>query len=670
MIYEGDGSGRSNFTERNLPPADIEKNYEVEVTFRESGTVLRTDVSLTGLYGSDSFNEKFYYDGELGALYSKKKTEFRVWSPVSEEIVLRIYETGTPASLGGSDSHEDHEMTKVDKGVFVCALEGDYDGKYYTYFVKNSTYPQGAEVVDPYARAAGVNGLRGMVCDFSKTDPEGWNKVKYLPYDRKELTVYETHVADVTSNATWTGSEENRRKYAGMIERGTTYTEGEKTVTTGFDHIVELGVNAVQLLPIFDQANDETKYAFNWGYNPLNYNVLEGLYSSDPYDGYARIREFKELVKAFHNEGITVIMDVVYNHVNGAIGSSFDVLMPGYYYRYKNDGSLSNGSGCGNETASEHVMMRKFMIDSVCFWLDEYKLGGFRFDLMGLHDIETMNEVAAAAKKVNPYVVIYGEPWTGGATPLDADLQAVQANGKNFEGYGQFNDQMRDALIMGGLHGPSELGWITGTALSKPNLESIEEGIMGNTVGGASKIYDPDRTTNYVTCHDNFTLYDRIVASGTKDEDTIRKMAVLANAVVFSSKGTGFMLGGEEFLRTKQGDSNSYMSSDEINGFDYSLKIKNYDVFENYQRLIDLKKRMSALHDDTPMVIEEQDGGAVLLVSFASDGKDWLIIHHNGAPASTPIDTAGYNVVFDTLNQFQGGDSVVPENYQTLVLNR
>ncbi|MBQ1508826.1 MAG: hypothetical protein IIZ47_05330, partial [Erysipelotrichaceae bacterium] len=205
MIYEGDGSGRSNFTERNLPPADIEKNYEVEVTFRESGTVLRTDVSLTGLYGSDSFNEKFYYDGELGALYSKKKTEFRVWSPVSEEIVLRIYETGTPASLGGSDSHEDHEMTKVDKGVFVCALEGDYDGKYYTYFVKNSTYPQGAEVVDPYARAAGVNGLRGMVCDFSKTDPEGWNKVKYLPYDRKELTVYETHVADVTSNATWTG---------------------------------------------------------------------------------------------------------------------------------------------------------------------------------------------------------------------------------------------------------------------------------------------------------------------------------------------------------------------------------------------------------------------------------------------------------------------------------
>ncbi len=254
----------------------------------------------------------------------------------------------------------------------------DLEGKYYTYVVTNPLFNK-KEIVDPYAKLTGVNGLREMVVDFSKTNPIGWNNSKMNEYSRTELTVYETHVADVTSSETWNGSKENSKKYAGMYESGTTYTENNVTVKTGFDHIKDLGVNAVQLLPIFDQANDELATddkAFNWGYNPLNYNSLEGIYSLNPHDGYAKIREFKELVKAHNDAGINIIMDVVYNHVNGAANSNFDVLMPEYYFRYDGNGKYSNGSGCGNETASEHSMMRKFIIDSTEFWATEYHLGG------------------------------------------------------------------------------------------------------------------------------------------------------------------------------------------------------------------------------------------------------------------------------------------------------
>ena len=668
LLIEGDGAGRTRFTDRLAVVADFSKSYEVEAEFRESGTVLRMPVSLWGLYDSDSFHEEYYYDGVLGAFYSPEKTEFRVWSPVSSRITLRLYDSGTPVSVSpnGNDDFTEAEMVKGEKGVFSYTAEGDLNGKYYTYYVYNSTYPDGEEIVDPYAKAAGVSGLRGMVVDLSKTDPKGWNTVDHLSYDRKQLTVYETHVADVTSSETWNGPKELSHTYAGLIEKGTSYSEGGKTVSTGFDHIRELGVNAVQLLPVFDQANDETAYKFNWGYNPLNYNVPEGMYSSDPYDGAVRIRELKEVVKAFHEEGIAVIMDVVYNHVNGALLSNFDVLMPGYYYRYLNNGTLSNGSGCGNETASERSMVRKFIIDSVSYWLDEYRLDGFRFDLMGLHDIGTMNEVAKAAKAIDPYVTIYGEPWTGGATPLPEEEQAKQINAHKFEGYGQFNDQMRDALIMGGLHGASEKGWITGGEITKGLLESIEEGLNGATVGSTVKLYDPDKTVNYVTCHDNYTLYDRIKAAGIENEETVRKMAILANSLVFTSKGTAFMLGGEEFLRSKQGDSNSYQSGDEINGFDYSLKIRNQDVFETYQKLIAFKQETKALQGTEELSVEDYDNGAVISLSFNSNGRDYLILYRNGSPSSSSFDCSGYEVYLDTADNHEG--NITLKEYQTLIL--
>ena len=655
--------------------ADLKESYTVKVTFKDSGETLEKSIALNNLYNTDSFNNEFYYDGELGALYTDTATTFKVWSPVSSSITLRIYDNGTPTSVSkekGSDAHSDYEMTKGEKGVFSYKVDGDLHGKYYTYVVTNAQN-NAIEIVDPYAKAAGVNGLRGMIVDFSKTNPEGFDAMEYLTYDRKELVVWETHVADVTSNATWTGTESNRRKYLGLIETGTTYTSGDVTVTTGFDHIKELGVNAVQLLPVFDQANDETKYEFNWGYNPLNYNVVEGLYSSDPYDGLARITELKKVIQAFNEAGITTIMDVVYNHVNGASGSNFDVLMPGYYFRYNGDGSLSNGSGCGNEVASENTMVRKFIVDSCKFWISEYKFGGFRFDLMGLLDLTTMAEVVKECEKINPNAVIYGEPWQGGSSPLAQKYAAIQNNGNLYEGYGAFNDKMRDALIKGGLNDKATKGWITNNnTVSITDVIYIESGINGETYNSSNTISDPNKNVIYATCHDNYTLYDRIKAAGINNEGTIKQMAILANSLVLTSNGTSFLLAGEEMLRTKQGDSNSYKSSDDINSLDYSLKAKNLDMFEIYKVLINFKKTTKGLQLDNPNItVEKLNNNSVLKYTVTSGDDEYLIFHANGANHGCTIDLSGYDLVLDTLNK----EATLDENYsvgsyQTLILKK
>ena len=669
------GAGRRAFTV-DLPKdhtVSFSNEYTVKVTFRESGAELSSAVGKSGLFKTEAFNEMYYYDGELGAIWTEAATEFKVWSPVAESIALRIYENGTPASVSaekGSDKFTEYAMEKGEKGVWSYNLDGNQEGKYYTYFVKNSTYPEGREVVDPYAKSAGVNGVRGMVVDFSKTNPEGWDAFTFLDTDRKALTVYETHVADVTSSKTWGGSAANAKKFLGLIEEGTVYSEGGVTVKTGFDHIKELGVNAVQLIPVFDQANDEINTSFNWGYNPLNYNVVEGCYSSDPCDGYARINEFKRVIMAFGKAGISTIMDVVYNHVNGAAGSNWDILMPGYYYRYTATGGLSNGSGCGNEVASENSMVRKFIVDSVSFWMSEYKLGGFRFDLMGLHDIETMNQVAAALKEINPNSVVYGEPWTGGTSTLPADDQAKQSNASKFVGYGQFNDQMRDALIKGGLSAANEKGWITNTsAVSTADVNAISEGINGATHNATD---DPDKTVNYVTCHDNYTLYDRIKAAGITDEDTIKKMAVLANSVVFTSGGTTFMLAGEEMLRTKQGNSNSYNASYEVNELDYSLMVKNADVFEAYKALIAFKQTCGRLHMAKPEIeVERIENGAVLRFILRDEeaGKNYMVIHANGVSTGADVDVRGYDrIVLDTEGSGISGGVAKAVPFRTLIL--
>ena len=687
--------------------ADIADMFSVEVVFDED-TKCEKSVSIRKLYDSN-FDAKYNYDDELGAIYTPEKTTFKVWSPISQSIELRIYNNGTPKSIDsnlGDDIFVKYDMVKGEKGVFYYEVEGDLECKYYTYFVTNSSYPLGKEVVDPYAKSAGVSGLRGMIVDFSKTNPTGWDQVDYLQYDRKELTVYETHIAELTCSDTWGGTTSNAKLFKGFYETGTKYTKGGTTVTTGFDHIKELGVNAVQIIPFFDQANDELNMTFNWGYNPLNYNVVEGGYSSNPHDGYVRIRELKELIKAYNEAGITIIMDVVYNHVNGLSGCQFDVLMPYYYFRYNADGQASNGSGCGNETASDKYMYRKFMIDSIAFWTEEYKLGGYRFDLMGVHDVETMNQLTAKAQTINPYVVIYGEPWAGGTTALPAgSVAAVQANAKQYVGYGQFNDHMRDALISGGLTADYSRRWATQNKWVV-DPQSVVTGLKGITTDGVG----PDKTVSYATCHDNYTLHDRVRVADTSNTDTlpenylseeiIEKMNCLVNSVVFTSQGTTFMLAGEEMLRTKivydtegnpvmakdpDGNSlgvyevsgNSYSSPYKTNEINYEWKIDHMKLFETYKQLIHLKQTADGLHKVEPNEVSVEGDGNVIKVSFSMGEQQVVAYHTNGAVKKNQkgdackdyvVNTTGYNLYLDTLGREFNSTSMTLQPYETLII--
>ena len=654
---------------------DFASTYYIEATF-SGGVELKKEVSFNSLYDTDEYNALYEYDTlDLGANYSKERTIFKVWSPSSKKITLRIYDSGTPKEISstlGDDTHKDYEMTLGEKGVWSYSLGGDNEGKYYTYLVTNGKYTE-KEIVDPNAKSAGVNGLRGMIVDFSKTNPEGWDKVKINDYDKKSLTVYEAHVADVTSSVTWTGTEKNRKRYLGLSETGTSYSEGTSSTPTGFDYIKSLGVNAVQLQPIFDQDNDEVNTSFNWGYNPLNYNVLEGSYSSDPYDGYARIKEFKQVVKSYNEAGINIIMDVVYNHVSSVSGRSFDVLAPGYYFRYKDDGSFSSGSGCGNDTASERSMFANFMTQSASFWASEYKLGGFRFDLMGLHTVKAMNQVVKALHEISPYITVYGEPWTMSTSTKAAlcDQAGIAMNMDKAEDFAAFNDGYRDAMIKGGMKGAGEIGFATCQNVYQINasdMNAVTSGIKGTTLSSAI-IDDPDRTVNYVTCHDNYTLVDRFEALDKASEyisytdEQKERMNVLANAVTFTSQGVSFMQEGEEFLRSKGGENNSYGGQKDgrdyyrMNDLDYSLAIKHKAMVENYKALIKFKQECAGLHlgaesAATIKIAKDDATSRNEIIYDLSDGKGgtYRIAHVNGG-SETPsaIDFAGFSLVLDTL---------------------
>lgn len=662
-IYSSKKFGRiQNLTD----PIDFSAIYEVELTFEESGNVLKKNVSLYSLFGSDEFNALYEYKGnDLGVSEENGTFTFKVWSPFSSSIEVRIYDSGTPASLdeSGSDSFTSITLNKGEKGVWSSSIKQDLYGKYYTLFVKSSQYKDGVEIVDPYAKGCGINGLRGMIVDFNEAKPVDWDKFNAPIYDRKQMVVYETHIADISSSSTWSSRQEDKdlaKTYMGAIKEGTTYTKDDVTIKTGYDSIKELGVNAVQILPIFDQANDERvgHREFNWGYNPLNYNCIEGSYSLDPYNGYTRIKEFRELVKKFGSDGISIIMDVVYNHVNGAKGSNFDVLAPGYYFRYQ-DEKLTSKSGCGNDTASDHAMYAHFMRDSVSFLAKAYKLGGFRFDLMGLHTLEAMQEVVDAAREVNPNIVIYGEPWE-----MEESLGIKMASQKNlasFDGFGAFNDKMRDALIKGGLSSTDELGFATNPRGSASDMEEVVNGILGKTSTISS---DPNKTVNYASCHDNYTLYDRAYMAGIKDETLLKKMSVLANSIVLTSQGTSFMLSGEEFLRTKDKvnedgshtkDGNSYASSYETNALDYNLKIKNSDVYKIYQKLIYLKTHVDGLSLDGNEIasnvnLTSSKGQIIYTIRDSINKKEYKIVHNDGTSSHDAVDFSGYDLYLDTLD--------------------
>lgn len=634
---------------------NFESIYESEVTFDKNNKVVKEYVTPADLYVLKDFCDKYNYDGELGAIYSKEKTTFKVWTPISKKVVVRIYKNGTPELVNpkkGSDKiYLEVEMKKSEKGVFSAVINEDLAGKFYTYVVTNPVYKE-KEIVDPYAKAVGVNGARGMVVDFEKTNPIGFNEIKPHKINPRHLTVYETHVVDLTSSDTWSKQKEHqkfKRTFLGACLEGTTYTENGVTVKTGFDHIKELGVNAVQLLPIFDHANNEVKTSFNWGYNPLNYNSLDGSYSTNPYDGYIRIIEFKQLVKAYHDAGINIIMDVVFNHVNGAPGSNFDVLMPGYYFRYNEDRTLSNGSGCGNETASETYMFRKFMIDSVLFWAKEYKISGFRFDLMGLHDLETMEKLSAKLKDFDENIVIYGEPWCGGGSKLDYKKSAIQCNLDKFVGYGAFNDKIREAI-------PTWL--LKEDAKVEPGtFKDLLSGLVGSIDYDKKGFSDPDKTVNYVSCHDNFTVVDRLAIAGAGGK-LAERLALAMNSIVFTSNGIAFMLAGEEFLRTKYLCGNSYNASYKVNELDYSLKVKNYRVFKNFQKLIELKQHAVELALDKEhnvafeVGVSEKQNILSYVLHDERNGREYKVFHANAFDERSlgSVNLMDYTLYFDTYD--------------------
>ena len=373
--------------------------------------------------------DKQAYDGnDLGANYTKEKTTFKVWAPSAEKVYLKRYTTGSDIEQGARVI-SNLKMLKGDNGIWYYTVFGDIKNTYYTYIV--TTDGKAQETCDIYAKAVGVNGNRAMVVDLNSTDPDGWDKDKHITYDSPtDTVVWEVHVRDFSISPDSGVTDANKGKYLAFTEKGTTLNS-QGVISTGIDYLKELGVTHVQLLPVFDYATiDETQDgAFNWGYDPKNYNVPEGSYSSDPYDGNVRINEFKQMIKALHDAGIGVIMDVVYNHTYTAKDSSFQKTVPDYYYRMNKDGTFSDASGCGNETASEHAMFRKYMIDSILYWIQEYHIDGFRFDLMGVHDVTTMNKIREAVDKLDggKKIILYGEPWTGG-TIGTSQATAVQSN--------------------------------------------------------------------------------------------------------------------------------------------------------------------------------------------------------------------------------------------------
>ncbi|MDY4514384.1 MAG: type I pullulanase [Paludibacteraceae bacterium] len=540
-------------------------------------------------------------------VYSPQKTMFSLWSPAADSVWLRLYAEG----LGG-EAQEAVAMRRGKDGTWTCSVRGDLQGKFYTFQVDDMEETPGI-----FAKAVGVNGRRGAVIDLRSTDPEGWAEdVRPAFAGAKDAIVYEMHYRDysihpssgVAHKGKFLALAEEGTKVSPMVRPGdrTSITAGETPASpvgmaTGIEHLKEMGVTHVQILPSYDYGSiDETRLEdnkYNWGYDPVNYNAPEGGYSTNPYDPACRIREMKEMIQALHKAGIRVVMDVVYNHTFDVAHSNFHNTCPGYFYRYNADGSLGNASGCGNETASERGMMRKFIVESCRYWLTEYHIDGFRFDLMGIHDIETMREVRAMMDGIDPTLLLYGEGWAAGAPLLPQEELAMKANILRIEGVGAFCDDMRDAL-RGPFSDDHKGAFLAG---EKGHEESIKFGIAGCiehpevdmsrvNYSKAAWAAEPTQCISYVSCHDDMMLTDRLKASIRLKKGELERLDKLAQTAVLTSQGIPFLWNGEEILRDKKGVHNSYCSPDSINAIDWSLKAQHEDVFRYYQGLIALRK--------------------------------------------------------------------------------
>lgn len=533
--------------------------------------------------------------------YTKASTLFKIWSPTADSVTLRLYRTGND-----SPPFLKQNLEKQDDGLWLKNIDGDLDGTYYTFQVKTGDKWL-LETPGIYAQAVGVNGNRAMVLDLQKTNPVGWSRDTgpQLEYANDAL-IYELHIRDMTIHPKSGSSDPG--SYLGLVEKG---TKGPGNLATGIDHLKELGITHVHLLPAFDHYSiDETqlqKPQFNWGYDPKNYNVPEGSFSSDPFNAEVRIREFKQMIKAFHDNNIGVILDVVYNHTGKTAESNFNQEVPHYYYRHSEDGSYSDAAACGNETASERIMMQRFMLESVKYWMQEYHIDGFRFDLMGIHDIKTMNLLSDEIKKINGNALIYGEGWTAKDSPIPEEKRALKEHMEQLPEIAAFSDDLRDGL-KGSVFEDSDRGFVSG---AKEMQESVKFGIVGAiqhpeilyekvNYSSAPWTSEPWQAINYVSCHDNHTLFDKLKISIPEATDVERiAMNKLANAVVLTAQGTPFLHSGSEMLRTKNGEHNSYNLPDSINQIDWSWKETNKPVFDYYKNLIALRKAHPAFRMKT-----------------------------------------------------------------------
>ena len=612
---------------------DLSQSYTVQIDGYDAVTAVPTKV-----FDTPEFAEQLTYTGDdLGATLTEAGTQFRVWAPTAGRVRVNLFEAGD-----GGEAYETLDMVRGEKGVWsVTASCGA--GTYYTYSVTTALGEQ--EAVDPYARAAGVNGDRGMVVSLPETDPEGFSADTFCSSVNayNEAVIWEVHVRDFSNML---ASSRYPGKYLAFTESGLTNSSGEPA---GLDYLTDLGITHVHLQPVYDYATvDEASDApqFNWGYDPKNYNVPEGSYSTDPWHGDVRIREFKQMVQALHSKGLGVVMDVVYNQTY-AEDSCLNRIVPYYYYRLAADGTWSNGSGCGNETASDRVMFRKYMVDSVSYWAEEYHVDGFRFDLMALHDVETMQEIEKAVHAVNPHALLYGEGWTGGTTPLRESLRATQANIRKIEasegaagGVAVFNDATRDGL-KGSVFNVKEQGYISGNA-SAANAQNVVFGLTGGEKNKLISWYvKRHEVVNYMACHDNHTLFDRLLASaGESSPESRLQMNRFGTGIIMISQGIPFFLAGEELLRTKNGDGNSYASSDEVNNIRWDVLVPGSGEMamrDYYRALISLRKKNDFIcHGEVTCEVLDDNR---ILVQYTQNGSlaALALINPNPGPAKLEL---------------------------------
>lgn len=611
---------------------------------------------------------EIYTDEELGVIYTSNSSEFKVWAPFAENVVLNLYEKGL-----GDNKYRQEKLIKDDNGVWKVKLDGDYNGVYYTYDITNNGVT--SEVVDVYAKAVGANGKRGMVIDLSQTNPEGFLETPRPNFTKiNDCILYELHIRDFSIDDS--SGTKNKGKYLAFTENDTKNDYGDKTC---MEHLKDLGITHVHLLPTFDYATvDEEnleKEQFNWGYDPLNYNVPEGSYSTNPFDGAQRIKEFKQMVTALHKNGIRVVMDVVYNHTYHTQDSYLNLTVPDYYYR-KENGQFTNGSGCGNETASDHKMVKKYIIDSLKYWASEYKVDGFRFDIMAVHDYVTMNDIRSALDEIDESIIIYGEGWNGGYSCLSEDMRALKANAYKMPKIAFFSDDMRD-LIKGSCFNIEEKGFVNGGGYLEEGIKLSVVGSTQATVIDFSKTNhkawatSPAQTINYCEAHDNNTLWDKLFYSNGDDriEDRI-KMDKLAAAIVFLSQGIPFIQAGQEFLRSKPADNtgknfveNSYNSSDFVNSIKWNRKTEYKYVYEYYKGLIELRKahslfRLSSTEEITKAItFIGNDIGNVVAFILKDESEEIVVVFNAGKnKVEIPIEQGKWNIV---ANAYMAGSKII-----------